>query len=112
MWIIYLMISIIVIGVSAHYIAKRRFGDLYDHEMSRWSMEMDQVLGRIDVAMQSRGVRVATDRDGDRVTYPLPPLSIAVDRGWGGTRVFVGPSSEETELRVYRLKAFVEGALG
>ncbi len=110
-WIIYLVILAIVVGVVAHYIGKWRFGELYDHEMSRWNMEMDQVLGRLDAAMLSRGVRVAADRDGDRVTYPLPPLSIAVDRGWWGTRVFVGPSYEDNELVVWKLKAFVERAM-
>mgnify|MGYP006987901096 FL=1 len=105
------ILKVIVVGVVAHHVGRWRFGNLFDHEMSRWGMEVDQVLARLDAAMASRGVRVAADREGDRVTYPLPPLSVAVDRVLWGTRVFVGPSYEGNELIVSRLKAFVERAL-
>jgi hypothetical protein len=108
----YAFIALVIVGVVAAFLGKWRFGNLYDHEMSWWSMEVDQVHKRLAAAMGARGVMVAVESDGDRVIYPLPPLSIAVAPGWRGTMVFVGPSFEDNELLVFRLKAFVERALG
>jgi len=109
--LVYGGILVLTICFVVFYLIKRTLGDLYDHEMSHWKMEVDQVLGRLDAAMRARGVQVAAERKGDRVWFPLPPLSIVVAPGWWRTRVFVGPSTEENELLVWRLKAFVERAL-
>ncbi len=105
--------GIIVLTASLvyYYYVKRGLGDLFDHEMAAWRMKMDQVLERLDHAMGRRGVHVAVERSGKRVLFPLPPLSIAVAPGWLWTKIYVGPSTDKTEILVYRLERFVEAAL-
>jgi len=101
----------LVVTVVGYGLYRSTKDELFDHLMSRWRMDVDQVQGRLEAAMWVRGVRVAVERDGDRVTYPLPPLSIVIAPGRWRTRVYVGPSTEDNELLVYRLEAFVERAL-
>ena len=106
------LVILIAFSIVYYYIIKRILGDLYDHERAFWRMEMDQVLWKLDVAMRARGVQVAVERKGDRVWFPLPPLSIVVAPGWRRTRIYVGPSTNETDILVARLETFVERALG
>jgi hypothetical protein len=86
-------------------------GQLFDHEMSRWELERDQVLRRLARAMAARGVRPTPMDKGTTVWFHLPPLSIVVGRSDFRTRVFVGPSNRGTRSRVKMLEAFVEQAL-
>ena len=105
------VIIVLTVSFMLYYVVRRSLGDLYDHEMSYWKMEEDQVVMRIDAAMRARGVQVAVERKGDRVWFPLPPLSVVVAPGWWRTRIYVGPSTDETELLVERLENFVERTL-
>jgi len=107
----FVILSLVVVSIVYHLLIKWRLGELYDHEMSHWFMKRDEVLRRLDAAMRERGVQVAIQRDGNRATIPLPPLSIVVAPGWVRTKIFVGPSTDKTELLVWRLKAWIEVAL-
>ena len=110
--VISIVVFLIAFFIVYYYIVKRILGDLYDHERSFWKMDVDQVLWRLDVAMRARGVQVAVERKGKRVWFPLPPLSIVVTPGWRWTWIYVGPSTDETDILVARLEAFVDRALG
>lgn len=102
-----------VIGMFVLYTAMMKYhGDIVNHEVSRWRMPADEAARRLARAMAARGVRPPVERAGDRVTFDLPPLTIVVAPGQVWTRVMVGPSVDENELRVERLKAFVERVLG
>lgn len=102
----------LVIGSLVLYAALLQYhGGTIDHEVSRWRMPADEAARRLARAMAARGVRPPVERAGDRVTFDLPPLTIVVAPGQFWTRVMVGPSLDENELRVERLKAFVERTL-
>ncbi len=112
MVLVYAVILVLAITLVFYYLVKRILGDLYDHELSYWNMEADQVVGRLDAAMKARGVHVVVERKRKRVWFPLQPLSVVVAPGyWRRTTIYVGPSTDETELLVERLEGFVERAL-
>ena len=100
-----------LVGVGFYIFTNWSLGDLYDHEMSQWKMDEEQVLRRLAQAMVARGARPPLERRGKRVWFLLPPLSIVVRRRWRRTLVYVGTSTEESEFTVERLKGFVEQAM-
>ena len=103
-------LSTLVVSL-AYLLMKWRLGDLHDYTVSRWRMDKDQVLRRLAQAMAARGVKPQLETKDERVLFLLPPMNIIVDRARWVTLVFVGPSTEETELLVERLEGFVEQAL-
>jgi len=94
--------TIVIVG---YFLWRYRLGDLYYHERSRWKMDKDQVLRRLAKAMAARGARPQLETKDENMWFLLPPLSIVVGRA------YVGPSTEENEHIVERLKGFVENAL-
>ena len=108
--LIAMMMSAIILLVG-YLLMIHRLGDLHDHELSRWKMDKDQVLRRLAQAMAARGARPQLETKDEMVWFLLPPLSIVVGRAWWATTVYVGPSTDETELLVERLENFVERAL-
>jgi hypothetical protein len=101
-----------LVAVAIYVHINWSMGDVYDHEMSMWKMDEDQVLRRLAQAMAARGAKPPLERRGKRVWFLLPPVSIVVHHRWRWTTVFVGPSTVETESTVERLKGFVEQTLG
>jgi len=108
--LIMMALSTLIVGVG--YLAwMRRIGKIHDHELSFWWIGHDAVLRKLAQAMVARGAKPPLEKDGKRVWFLLPPLSIVVEPGWLRTKVYVGPSTDETETTVKRLKGFVEQTL-
>ena len=78
---------------------------------SLWDLDEDVVTRRIVMAIRAKGVNVVMTREDGNDVIPLPPLKIIVASGWSRTKVYVGPTKDETRERVEGLKAFVDGAL-
>ena len=83
-----------------------------DYIYSSWDMDRNSIATSIDLAIRRRGIDVVIDQRKGVVTFPLPPLSIAVAQGRKRAHVYVGPVSAGRPSSVEGLKAFVDAALG
>ena len=110
-YLVYWVVLSVPVVAVLYLIMLWRLGELNDHEMSFWKMEKDLVMRRLAHAMVERGARPPLQSRDNRDWFLLPPLSIVVARGWWRTKVYVGPSTEETKVSVRRLEGFVEKAL-
>ena len=109
--IISAVILFMFVWIPYLFIINLRLPKVQNHFFSRWDMEKNFVVWRIDEAMKRKGTNVVMGYKGETVIFPLPPLNIVVAPGRSRTMVYVGPLMEGNDRMVDGLKAFVEAAL-